>query len=144
MPCNYPPFARYLFYCVFFFFLFAFLSTISRQPAPAGRFMPNFACRRTLVPLSGVSGPRGQKKGEMSNANGGFVSVLLTHLFVNILLVAYQHSWNICPVKTRSTRPYTTFLFHYSWQHLEKLLDRIVIPKQDKKKVKLICASTEV
>jgi len=46
-------------------FLFAFLSTISRQPA--GRFKPNFACRRTLVPdvsspLLGVSGPRRTEK----------------------------------------------------------------------------------
>jgi len=46
------------FYCMF---LFAFLSTLSRQPA--GRFTPNFACGRTLVPdvsslLLGVSGPR--------------------------------------------------------------------------------------
>jgi len=37
---------RYLFYCMFFR-LFAFLSTISRQPA--GRFTPKFACGRTLV-----------------------------------------------------------------------------------------------
>jgi len=71
---------RYLCYCMF---LFAFLSTISRQPA--GRFTPNFACGRTLVPdvsspLLGVSGPPGGE-GEMSNANGWFVSVLLTHLF---------------------------------------------------------------
>ena len=48
--------------CVFC--LFAFLSTISRQPA--GRFKPNFACGRTLVPdvslLLGVSGPRGAEK----------------------------------------------------------------------------------
>ena len=39
--------ARYLIYCMFFVFLFV-RSTISRQPA--GRFMPKFACRRTLVP----------------------------------------------------------------------------------------------
>ena len=43
-----------------------FLSTISRQPA--GRFKPNFACGRTLVPdvsspLLGVSGPRRTAKG---------------------------------------------------------------------------------
>jgi len=57
--------ARYLFYCMFFSCLFAFLLTISRQPA--GRFTPNFACGRTLVPdvsspLLGVSGPRGGRK----------------------------------------------------------------------------------
>jgi len=34
--------------CLFCFFLFAFLSTISRQPT--GRFTPEFACGRTLVP----------------------------------------------------------------------------------------------
>jgi len=33
---------------VLLYFLFAFLSTISRQPA--GRFKPNFACGCTLVP----------------------------------------------------------------------------------------------
>ena len=60
------------------------MSTISRQPA--GRFTPKFACGRTLVsdvssPLLGVSGPRARKKGEMSNANGGFVSVLTRLLF---------------------------------------------------------------
>ena len=43
------------------------LSTISRQPA--GRFKPNFACGRTLVPdvsspLLGVSGLRLAEKGE--------------------------------------------------------------------------------
>jgi len=49
-------------------FLFAFLSTISRQSA--GRFTPNFARGRTLVPgvsspLLGVSAPppRGAEKG---------------------------------------------------------------------------------
>jgi len=46
------------------FFLFAFLSTISRQPA--GRFMPNFACGRILVPgvsspLLGLAAPAGRK-----------------------------------------------------------------------------------
>jgi len=55
--------AMYLFYCMF---LFAFSSTISRQPA--GRNTPNFACGRTLVPdvscpLLGASGPRGGGKG---------------------------------------------------------------------------------
>ena len=48
--------------------------------------MPNFARGRTQVPvvsspLLGVSGPRGAEKEEMSNANGGFVSVL-THLLL--------------------------------------------------------------
>ena len=58
--------ARYLFYCMFIFCLFV-RSTISRQPA--GRFTPNFACGRTLVPdvsspLLGVSDPPGgQKRG---------------------------------------------------------------------------------
>jgi len=57
-----------------------------------GRFKPNFACGRTLVPdvsspLLGVSGPRLAEKGENEifvtiGANGGFVSVLLTHLFL--------------------------------------------------------------
>jgi len=59
-----------------------------------GQFTPNFACGRTLVPdvsspRLGVSSPGGeQKRGKwnfrekpMSNANGGFVSVLLTHFF---------------------------------------------------------------
>ena len=49
----YPPFARYseAKYDVFVLlhvFLFGFLSTISRQPS--GRFTPNFAYRRILVP----------------------------------------------------------------------------------------------
>ena len=57
-----------------FFCLFAFLLTISRQPA--GRFTPNFACGRTLVPdvsspLLGVSGPRGAEKG----GNETFVTI---------------------------------------------------------------------
>ena len=53
---------------VFLFLFVRFWSTISRQPA--GRFTPNFACGRTLVPdvfspLLGVSGPRGSgKRGE--------------------------------------------------------------------------------
>jgi len=51
-----------------FFVCSFFLSTISRQPA--GRFKPNFACWRTLVPdvsspLLGVSGPRRAEKEEM-------------------------------------------------------------------------------
>ena len=50
--------------CVFC--LFAFLSTISRQPA--GLFKPNFACGRTLVPdvsspLLGVGGSLRAEKG---------------------------------------------------------------------------------
>jgi len=58
--------AKYLFYCMFFC-LFAFLSTISQQPAC--QFMPIFACGRTLVPdvsspFLGVSGPPGGE-GEM-------------------------------------------------------------------------------
>jgi len=53
-----------LFYCMFF--VCSFFVTISRQPA--GRFKPNFACRRTVVPdvsspLLRVSGPRGAEKG---------------------------------------------------------------------------------
>ena len=54
--------ARYLFYfCCFVLFL----STISREPA--GKFTPNFACGRTLVPnvsspLLGVGGPRRAEK----------------------------------------------------------------------------------
>jgi len=49
-----------------FVFQFFVRSTISRQPA--GRFMPQFACGRTLVPdlsspLLGVNAPRGAKKG---------------------------------------------------------------------------------
>jgi len=49
-----------LFYCMFVFSLF--LSTISGQPA--GRFTPNFACDRNVVPdvsslLLGFSGIRG-------------------------------------------------------------------------------------
>ena len=49
--------------CLFLFV--RLLSTISRQPA--GRFKPNFACGRTLVPdvsspILGVSGPREAKK----------------------------------------------------------------------------------
>ena len=56
-----------MFFCSFFCQLG--LGPISRQPA--GRFTPNFACGRTLVPdvsfpLLGVSGPPGGgKKGEM-------------------------------------------------------------------------------
>jgi len=54
-----------VFVLLYFFCLFAFLSTISLQPA--GRFTPKFACGRTLVPhvsspLLGVSGPRGTEK----------------------------------------------------------------------------------
>ena len=46
-----------------------FFSTISRQPA--GRFKPNFACGRSLVPdvsypLLGVSSPDGRKKEKMT------------------------------------------------------------------------------
>ena len=57
--------ARYLVYCMFVC-LNVCSSTISRQPA--GRFMPQFACGRTLVPdlsspLLGVNAPRGAKKG---------------------------------------------------------------------------------
>ena len=50
-------------------FFVRFLSTISGQPA--GRFTPNFACGRTLVPdvfslLLGVAAPgAGAEKGEM-------------------------------------------------------------------------------
>ena len=71
-------------------FFVRFLSTISRQPT--GRFTPNFACGRTLVPgvsspLLGVSGPRRAEKDGNEifvtiGANGEFVSVLLTHLFL--------------------------------------------------------------
>ena len=85
--------ARYLFYCMFFV---RFLSTISRQPE--GRFTPKFACGRTLVsdvssPLLGVSGPRARKKGEMSNANGGFVSVLLTRLLFSLTRSSAVAKW---------------------------------------------------
>jgi len=50
------------------FFVFFVRSTISQQPA--GRFTPNFACWRALVPdvsspLLGVRGPRMAEKGEM-------------------------------------------------------------------------------
>ena len=49
-------------------FLFAFLSTISRQPT--GRFKPNFACGRILVPnvsspLLGLAATAGRKKWEI-------------------------------------------------------------------------------
>jgi len=58
------------------FFLFVFLSTISRQPA--GRFTPNFACGHTLVPdvsspLLGVSGPGGG--GAEKRGNEIFVTI---------------------------------------------------------------------
>ena len=62
---------------VLLFFCSLFLSTISRQPA--GRFMPNFACGRTLVTdvsslLLGVRAP-GAEKREMKfslGVNGEF------------------------------------------------------------------------
>ena len=78
---NYPPFASRakeevfgLLYVCLFVCLFVCSSTISRQPA--GRFMPKFACRRTLVPdvsspLLGVGGPRRVEKG----ANEIFVTM---------------------------------------------------------------------
>ena len=54
-------------FVLLYVFLFAFLSTIS--PLPAGRFTPNFACGRTLVPdLSspfwGLAAPGGGKRGK--------------------------------------------------------------------------------
>ena len=80
-----------------FFFKFLFVrSTISRQSE--GRFTPKFACGRTLVsdvssPLLGVSGPGARKKGEMSNANGGFVSVLLTRLLFSLTRSSAVAKW---------------------------------------------------
>ena len=57
-----------VFVLLYVFLFVRFLSTISRQPA--GRFTPNFACGRTLVPnvsspLWGLAAPGVRKKREM-------------------------------------------------------------------------------
>jgi len=57
-----------VFVLLYVFLFVRFLSTISRQPA--GRFTPNFACGRTLVPnvsspFWGLAAPGVRKKREM-------------------------------------------------------------------------------
>ena len=107
--------ARYLFYCMFFCSLF--LSTIYRQPA--GRFTPNFACGRTLVPdvsspLLGFSGPRGRKRGKLNfryyRSQWGILArmagLLLTHLLVLSLL------WRERDVLNHTTSYYV--IYHWS------------------------------
>ena len=74
--------ARYLFYCMFFCSLFVNDFSTTRRPIHAKFCMRAYSGSGFVFSLLGVSGPRGRKKGEMSNANGGFVSVLLTHLFL--------------------------------------------------------------
>ena len=75
-----------------FVFLFAFMSTISRQPA--GQFTPNFACGHTLVldvssPLLGFSGPRGAKKGE----NEIFVTIGVNFCILVVSERYLSNSW---------------------------------------------------